>query len=185
MVKKLEWKLSADITGFSGKLVSLQRPDESIGGQGPTLLTILFGNKLMEVSVDFAVENLSHSEFQVRVLAERRKALKTVREMCTCLSARMPTPRLRDVYIEPQGDRYVATAIVQPTVEAVMSPQDAALWKASQQKVAASKYAIGRVRTADLIDGVSSSSAWRAARAAFDRRPSCGTTPRGRPLSCR
>eukprot|EP00441_Pelagodinium_beii_P034273 CAMPEP_0197627430 /NCGR_PEP_ID=MMETSP1338-20131121/6051_1 /TAXON_ID=43686 ORGANISM="Pelagodinium beii, Strain RCC1491" /NCGR_SAMPLE_ID=MMETSP1338 /ASSEMBLY_ACC=CAM_ASM_000754 /LENGTH=203 /DNA_ID=CAMNT_0043198157 /DNA_START=159 /DNA_END=770 /DNA_ORIENTATION=+ len=68
--------------GTTGLLLALQRDGISasqvnnIAVQGPVLLTIRFASLDQVVEVDFAVVEISHTEYEVRVLDERRSFRK-------------------------------------------------------------------------------------------------------------
>mmetsp|Transcript_66975 Transcript_66975/g.199228 ORF Transcript_66975/g.199228 Transcript_66975/m.199228 type:complete len:228 (+) Transcript_66975:55-738(+) len=151
--------------GFSGKLVYLRSSDTS------TFLTIVFANRLIETTVDFTVETCPGA-FAVRVLAERRRPLKTLDEMCTCVSTKTLSPKLKNVALQISGEECTGSAFfdMKKVSTAVMNEEDLSLWKASQESVAGTRQAAGAVRLVELIDGAGTSMAGRAARAAFRQR---------------
>mmetsp|Transcript_4985 Transcript_4985/g.11311 ORF Transcript_4985/g.11311 Transcript_4985/m.11311 type:complete len:288 (-) Transcript_4985:40-903(-) len=151
-------RMSDHIGGTSGKLVSLERPAPVPGGPGRgappgvclpglVLVTIEFSNRMMDISVDFSVEELSRTDYEVRVLEERRAPFQAYREMCSVRSS-LSSARRHELSFSAR-------------------PEDHALWKISHKEIVGTRDAVGRVRTLDLLDGMSGTCMKREALRSF------------------
>jgi len=160
-------ELDPDLTGTSGKLVALKRTPQKERGPGdggfsgpvagvavmaPVSLTIVFANKFMQVTVDFEVMEISHSEFEVTVLHESRKMYNAV------------------VHVTPQ----VITGACSnrnstSNVRLEMESQDLQLVSNLRKELVNTRDAVARVRTGDLVYSNPGSACRRAAKKNFAR----------------
>jgi len=129
-------KMSTEISGVSGLLVSL-----TCSEQGAVLLSIIFGNCLMELTVNFSVQEVSPMEFEVHVLEEGRRPLCEMGGLSDTSS----------------------------TCDSMClgAPDDLILLRQSRKRIAGTKLAVGRVGLTELLDGLAAASSRKLADRVF------------------